>query len=93
MGPRLYESKQVESYVDDKFFAFTRGDKGEVKLMLCSFTSVSFCNTKVQSFFFRYTQVFVATSNVGPGGGQPLTRTINYHPYSCLLYTSDAADE
>ena len=78
MGPRLYESKQVERYVDDNFFAFTRGDKGEVK-----YNCVCICYTSVP--FFSYVQVFVATSNIGEG--QSLTRTIMYHPYPD--YTSE----
>lgn len=30
MGPKLYDSEHVERFADDQFYAFTRGDKGEV---------------------------------------------------------------
>ena len=33
MGPRVYESEQVERYVDDQFYAFTRG---EVRSTVCA---------------------------------------------------------
>ena len=50
VGSSLYTAPQIERYVDDQFFAFSRGN------------------------------VFIATSNIG--GGQSLTRTITYHPFS-----------
>lgn len=72
VGSSAYLAKQVERYVDDQFFAFTR-DKVRASIypnVVANFVVFVCC----------YLQLFVATTNVG--SGQSLTRTITYHPYS-----------
>jgi hypothetical protein len=34
MGPKLYDSEHIERFADDQFYAFTRGDKGEVNIVI-----------------------------------------------------------
>ena len=78
MGSSLYESKQIERYVDDQFFAFTRGNVSTSCTLRNSYNACE-CKTAWGSNTYLILQVFVATTNIG--GGQSLSRTITYHPY------------
>ena len=68
----MYQAKQIERYVDDQFFAFTR-DKVRIHCISGPVWKAFF----VPCFFL---QLFVATTNIG--SNNQLTRTITYHPYS-----------
>ena len=75
MGPKLYEGEHVQRYVDDNFYAFTRGENGEVN-GVCIVSSPLI----MMILLSENLQVFVATTNIG--AGKSLCRSIiSPNPY------------
>ena len=53
MGSKLYDSEHVERYADDQFYAFTRGNMGEVRFSACT-TIINLVNSpKIIRFLWQ----------------------------------------